>query len=110
VCVCELQSVAVCCIVLQCVAVCCSVLQCVVDRILQKLDCVVVPVVHTVFVYTLQCVAVCCSMLQRVAAWCNASQTVNCVVFLIVCTTCAYGVASVSRIDKIIGLFCKRAL
>jgi len=27
-----------------------------------------------------------------------------------VCELCCYGVASVSRINKIIGLFCKRAL
>ena len=38
----------------------------------------------------MQCVAICCSMLQ------NVSQKSSC-----------YGVATVSRIDKIIGLFCR---
>ena len=71
------QSVAVCFSVLQCVAVCRSVLQCVIVR------CRV-----------LQCVAECCSMLQ-------------CVTILDWLLTIAHGVATVSRIDKIIGLFCR---
>ena len=70
---------------LQCIAACCSVLQCV------AVHCIV-----------RQCVAVCCSVLQCVAVCCVELQ----------CTSRikAYGMASVSRIDKIIGLFSKRAL
>jgi len=95
---CVLQCVAVCCsvlqCVLQCVAVCCSVLQCV-------LQCVAM------------CVAVCCSVLQCVAgdvavAHARISWMNN------VCNTYAngygYGEATISRLLKIIGLFCKRAL
>jgi len=79
-----LQCVAVCCSVLQCVAVCCSVLQ---------------------------CVAVCCSVLQRhIVYWVwvttlktkKHSSLIDC--FFV------YWVASTSRLLKIIGLFCKRAL
>ena len=84
--------------VLQCVAVCCSVLQ---------------------------CVAVCCSVLQCVAVCCNVLQCVENMLCLYraptrrapstrVLKVCdqkyPYGVASSSRLLKIIGLFCKRAL
>jgi len=69
--------------VLQCVAVCCSVLQCV-----------------AVCCSVLQCVdpirecAVCCSELQSIAVrtWPTAS---------------IYGVATISRLLKITGLFCR---
>ena len=70
----------VCCSVLQCVAVCCSVLQ---------------------------CVAVCCSMLQyktdvgcRSVMQCVAVQDRSWVLQ-------HYGVAMVSRLLKITGLFCR---
>jgi len=62
--------------------VCCSVLQCV-----------------AVCCSALQCVAVCCSVLQCMKAW-----------FAVLSTWSYYGVATVSKIDWIIGLFCKRAL
>jgi len=84
--------VAVCCSVLQCVAVCCSVLQ---------------------------CVAVCCSVLQCVAVCCSVRSLIC--YFALLCTfppmfllspitACrmrAYGVATISRLLKIIGLFCR---
>jgi len=78
------SCVALCCSMLQYVAVCCSILQCEVEHIWY--DSIV-----------LQCVAVCRSMLQYVAMW-GRTYLVRC------------GMASVSRIDKIIGLFCKRAI
>jgi len=50
------------------------------DRILQKLNCVVVPIVRTVCVCVrcsvLQSDVVCCSVLQCVALCCNALQRV----------------------------------
>jgi len=90
-----LQCVAGCCRVLQCVAVWCSVVQCV-----------------AVCCSPLQCVAVCCSLLQSVAVCCSLLQggaewswVARCVA---VCSSMGqYGVATVSRIDKIIGLFCR---
>jgi len=51
----------------------------------------------------LQCVAVCYSVLQCVAECCRVLQ---CVVF----DGRYYGVATISRLLKIVGLFCKRAL
>jgi len=92
--------------VLQCVAVCCSVLQ---------------------------CVAVCGSVLQRVAVCCSVLQFVAMRCYMLLCVRCThdipssrrvavspyirvpldlevqangYGVATVSSIDKILGLFC----
>ena len=47
----------------------------------------------------LQCVAVCCSVLQCVAVCCSVLQ---CAVTMVVLY---HGVATVSRIDKILGLF-----
>jgi len=94
---------------LQCVAVCCSVLQCVaVGR--SVLQCV------AVCCSVLQCVAVCCSVLPCVAVCCSVrmagaftsdppTQKEAHVCFL----EC-YGVATISRLLRIIGLFCKRAL
>ena len=76
---------AVCCSVLQCVAVCCSVLQCV-----------------AVCCSVSQCVAVRCSIGARCAVCCSQSQN-NRRQGMNKC----YGVASVSRIYKIIGLFAK---
>ena len=55
-----------------------------------------------------QCVAVCCSMLQYVAVCCSMLQCVAvCCSVLQSVSQCGerYGVATVSRIDKIIGLF-----
>jgi len=76
-----------------CVAVCCSVLQCVVE-----------------------CVAVCCSVLQRVVEFvveCVEECVVECVAVSCLqqlARAPAHGLALVSRIDKILPLFCKRAL
>jgi len=73
----------------------------------------------------LQCVAVCCSVLQCVAVCCNVLQCVENMLCLYRAPTrrapstralkvCdqkyPYGVASSSRLLKIIALFCKRAL
>ena len=79
--VCQLQCVAVCCSTLQCVAVCCSVLQ---------------------------CIAVCCSVLQCVAVCCSERDSLF-REYLPLVHMC-YGVAMISRLHKIIGLICKRAL
>ena len=56
----------------------------------------------------LQCVAVCCSVLQCVAACCSACHTTEplCSVDKPL-TSAAYGLATLSRIDKIICLFCR---
>ena len=95
-----LQRVAVCCSVLQCVAVCCCVLQ---------------------------CIAVCCSVLQcesglarlntkmnkwEVRCWCKRKSMDG---WIGICKSVTvdedgYGVATISRLFKNIGLFCKRAL
>ena len=107
------SDVQVCCSVLQCVVVCCSVLQCV---------AVYIHLFTHLCVYVwctclLQCVAVCCSVLQCVAL-CIHLLTHSCVY---VWCTCAvyhqftrerdiYGVATISRLLKMIGHFCKTAL
>ena len=88
---CVLQRVAACCSVLQCVAVCCSVLQCVAV-------CCSVLQCASVCCSALQCVAVCCGVLQYGTVWCSVVQ---CGV------VCCYGVATISRLLKIIGLFCR---
>jgi len=51
----------------------------------------------------LQCAAVCCRVLQFVAVCCSVLQCAA------VCCTHhkQYGVATISRIDKMIGLFCR---
>jgi len=101
-CVTLLQWVTVCSSELQCVAraaAYCSVLQHVSARC--SVCCSVLQQV-AVCCSVLQCVAACCSVLQRVAACCS--------VLFVLLTGNDYGVALVSRIDKIIGLFCKRAL
>jgi len=59
------------------------------------------------------CVAVCCSVLQCVAVCCNMLQRVAVCIFCTVFYDAQlydYGVATMSRLLKIIGLFCKRAL
>jgi len=125
--------------VLQCVAVCCSVLQCVAvprhphltkrRHNIQRTatHCNMNESCHTdtqedlkgnkVICYhcglafckevtnyqVLQTVSVYCSLLQSVAVCCCVLH--SCAVFLI-----RYGVATLSRIDKMIGLFCKRDL
>jgi len=69
----------------------------------------------------LQCVAVCCSVLRCVAVCCSANSrctrkphrlTVCCsaVVAVTLVGINGYGVATIHRLLKIIGLFCKRAL
>jgi len=101
--------VCVCCSVSQCVAVCCSVL------------ILVCRGFHTFLVYTccsvlqfvalclsvLQCVAVCCSVLQCVAVCWVSFVGRSCLFFTHVLY---YGVATISRLLKIVSLCCKRAL
>jgi len=93
--------------VLQCVAVCCSVLQCDDDGEdveWRQLCCSALQCV-TLCCSVLQCVAVCCSVLQCVAVCCSVLQ----------CNDddedvewrLSYGVATISRLFEIIGLFCK---
>ena len=100
-----LQCVAVCCSVLQCIAVCCSVLQCV------AVCCSVFQCV-AVCCSVLQCVPVCCSVSQCVAVWrtvlqCDADKFVSNSMPPRAAIAECYAVATVSRIDKIIGLFCR---
>jgi len=60
----------------------------------------------------LQCVAVCCSVLQYVAV-CNREQLLHSrapVERAMLHSKVQYGVATISRLLKITGLFCKRAL
>jgi len=101
----------------QCVAGCCSTLHCVAVVSLKILpeagECVSV---------LSQCVAVRCSTLQYVAVCCSHfnRDTVGgryvlqcCVAVLrcsVLCINETYGVATISRLLNIIGLFCKRAL
>ena len=129
--------VALCCSVLPCVAVCCSVLQCVAwcRRVLQRVAvCCSVLQCVAVCCSVLQCVAVCCSVLQCLAACCSVLQYVPVCWARLVCaglfpqtspTMCGrfaerelhtealykssthYGVASISRLLTIIGLFCR---
>ena len=80
----------VCCSVLQCVVVCCSVLQCVDVAIHNAICCNVLQCV-VVCRSVSQCVAVCRSVMPRIA----------------VCGI-VYGVATTSRLFKIICLFCKQ--
>jgi len=93
--------------VLHCVAVCCSVLQCVAKCC---------HVQHGSYVFccsALQCVAVCCSVLPCTAVkwlintWHDSFPLPLCHTSI---PSCSYGVALLTGIDKIIGLFCKRAL
>ena len=92
----QVHQALACCSVLLCVAVCCGVLQCV-----------------AVCCSVLQCVAACCSVLQCVAVRCSAEQWKRCRVLQYVALLLhlfGYGVASMSRLLKIKGSFCKRAL
>ena len=104
--------VAVCCSVLQCVAVCCSVLQC------GAVCCSVLQYVTVCCSVLQQYVAVCCSVVQcgavhsvcwlhHAAPHCNTLQHTP--RYNQQCTVIIYGVATVSRIDQIIGLFCRIA-
>ena len=89
-----LQCVAVCCSVVHCVAVCCRVVQCEVKEcswVAEEGVCDV-PVCSV-----LQCVEVSCSVVQF-----GASFAVFCSVWL-----SGYRVATISRLHKIIGLFCR---
>jgi len=124
VCCSVLQCVAVCCSVLQCVVVCCSVLQCVLQCVVvccSVLSCVVLccSVLQGIAVCCriLQCVAACYCVLQCVAVCCSVSQCVAVVALCCSVLQCValtspatYGVATISRLLKVIGLFCKRAL
>ena len=111
-----LQCVAVCCSVLQCVAVCCSVLQCVAVCCSVFLSLALISVAKELSVLwlaqcvvccsVLQCVAVCCSVLRCVAVCCSVLQREQ----RALCSlahSCCYGVATMSRLHKITGLFCR---
>ena len=81
-----------------------SVLQCVIVRC-KTLQC------GAICYCVLQCVAACCSVLQCLAVLGSVLQR------LALCVTkhkgyllCGSGVATISKLLKIIGLFCKRAL
>ena len=91
-----------CCSVLQCVAVCCSVLQCVALRC-RVLQCVAArfSVLQTV------AVSVCCSVLQCVAVCCSALQCVAVHAVTPALFSGYYGVATISRLLQIKGLFCR---
>jgi len=94
----RVRCVAACCSVLQRVAVCCSVLQRVAVRFRRypRAERVAVSISE---LSLWQRVAVCCSVLQCVA-----------VQFRRYPRAASYGMATISRLVKIIGLFCKRAL
>ena len=108
-----------CCSVVQCVAVCCSVLQCV-AVCYSMLQCV------TVCCSVLHYVAVCCIVLQYVAVCCSLTSpriARQCSVCVCVCERekerereihtrirGSYRVVSISRLLKIVGLFCQRDL
>ena len=54
-----------------------------------------------------------CSLAEQVQQGCNTRMREDAILYICMCLmegNIAYGVASVSRIDKITGLFCKRAL
>jgi len=130
VCVCSvLQYVAVCCSVWQCVAMCWAV--CV--KLLTDICCIVLQC-GAVCCSLSQYVAVCCSVLQCVAVCgrllrdtCHALLKIHYIyiymhiyIYIYIYTwrtaICiqpfmrVYGVATITRLLKIIGLFCKRAL
>jgi len=104
-----LQRVAVCCSLLQCVAVCCSVLQ----RCASRSS----PFLNLYFVFKTGFYSICsfcervwlqhtatriCNTLQHAyATHCNTHISITCTY---------YGVASISRLLRMTGLFCKRAL
>ena len=91
-----LQCVAACCSVLCCVAVCCSVLQSYAGVSLH--------------LSMLQYVVVCCSVLQCVAklCWRVSCSITAATIWEFTCTHVQwYGVATMSRFPKIIGLFCR---
>ena len=102
VCFSVLQCVSVCFSVLQCAAGCCSVLQCAALRESRGTS----PSGGSGFLRVavrrsvLQCAAACCSVLQYAAKW---SRTFFACVY---CVFAGYGVATISRLLKIIGLFC----
>jgi len=108
VCCSVLQCFAVCCSVLQCLAVCCSVLQCV-AVCCSVLQCV------TVCCSGLQCAAMCCSVHTRthththtpIHTYTKTCSRAICCVRGSLCEVLRYGVATISRHLKIIGLFCR---
>ena len=98
VCCSVLQCVAVCCSVLQCVAVCCSVLQCV------RICDVTLHISMTLWITAKSC---------HVTLWQYMWHACNKAIMRIYdydVTLYDYGVATISRLLEIIGLFCKRAL
>jgi len=96
---------AVCCSILQYVTVYCSVFYCVaVCRSVLHYKSLNLP--RQVLPL---CVAVCCSVLQCVAVCCSVSQCVAVAAFGIPWAL-SYGVATISRMLKNIGFFCKRDL
>ena len=115
---------SVCCSVLQCVAVCCSVLQCVTgsrDVMFWPLNHVqnrpdlsesqnITGLMYTggVCVSVCVCMSVCLGMCVRVDAHAHAHAHTHTHAYMH--THDKYGVATISRLLKIIGLFCKRAL
>jgi len=100
-CACVCESVCM------CVRVCERVLH-TVDRF-NKLQCAVLYVlqwyVRVAVVCVLHCVGACCSVLQCVAACCSVLQWNS-----YTRGFSPYRVATISRLLKMIGLFCKRAL
>jgi len=93
--------------VLQCVAVCCSALQCVAVCNSILIQFIVIQYIHTdtyipVCIYiVLQCVAGRCSVLQCVAV------CYSILIQFIAIHAFQYGVATISSLLKIVGLFCK---
>jgi len=85
--------------VLQCVAVCCSVLQCVLQYVLQSVFSSHIREYSHIFKD--KGLTMYLHMFLRL-------ESAN--IFHFCFDIILYGVASVHRIDKIIGLFCKRAL
>ena len=93
-----------------CVAVCSGVLQCA-----ALMKHVLKAAVNTHFLSALQCVAVCHSLLQYVAVkkhvWeASMNSHLGCCSLVWKGALYCYRVATFSRLLKIIGLFCKRAL
>ena len=95
-----MQCVVVRCNVLQCAAVCCSVYT-VCCSAYRSNDVILIAAVRC---SALQCVAVLIVLLIAVLRC--AALCMQCVCSVLQCVSC-YGVATVSRIDKIISLFCR---
>jgi len=110
VCCSVLQCVAVCCSVLQCVAVCCSVLQCVAVKTLCWHNTKELSANQSSgFVLLSHKLSSCDNqntlLLARIL--CHLWACVRVLLSKSKSQSCRYGVATVSRIDKIIGIFCR---